>query len=648
MSKRIISIILLALTLLSTLIPCVGAADTGDSPYTSEVARELSGSTINGKAFNFADYPKDRFNTEVSVLFINEVGFRAGSDQSDWVLYLYLYNPSGQAYDFTTGKCAVNMGYEWSDTGAVTAYTKFALELVSASDEEGMENVFLKVRVKDKTIGARTFAKRLSSKSTRIYAFSEVELLIPGKVNATSFSFARRYEVTGYDKGYGTYASQNNKTVKDTGHNVIQCKPVQTYWRSDTSSGGKNHRWQVNAVYFSVPKAYFKEYDNLDAVKCEWFEAKTQPIIATDDVTLYTKLKPWVGWLIGGDYNNGSTGRRWTTDIPYGLWTSSQYSVKMSAGHVNAFTYGYNVRRNAGVLTSPLLEIPPNINPLGWLLRSEAGEIKLNQEFVSKDTMLEYYTNMVKEKGEAAARQLLLTNTVDEGRKYGKQEVIIHFDDTYLLENYDSNHSWFQKFLDYNIFNGGWKYGTGYTTKTGETYENFQPINIIDSYEDIAATPAQLAESLYFATEEEARKFKEYATDALKRDEYVVLLRYAERDYYSEVMEVTPKISGTAVVAVQTVFLDFDIIELDFKKDAETIVVPVTSSPTNGIGGIKAPQVDDTNPGKYLGEAVKDAMNTGKDLVRRIVGIVLIVLGVLVLLKVVQIGVRLFRDNRDW
>ena len=636
MSKRIITIILLALTLLSTLIPCVGATDTGDSPYTSEVARELSGSTINGKAFNFADYPKDRFNTEVSVLFINEVGFRAGSDQSDWALYLYLYNPSGQAYDFTTGKCAVNMGYEWSDTGAVTAYTKFALELVSASDEEGMENVFLKVRVKDKTIGARTFAKRLSSKSTRIYAFSEVELLIPGKVNATSFSFARRYEVTGYDKGYGTYASQNNKTVKDTGHNVIQCKPVQTYWRSDTSSGGKNHRWQVNAVYFSVPKAYFKEYDSLDAVKCEWFEAKTQPIIATDDGALFDALEPQIGEILTADplWDKRVFEQRLNISVPYGLRTSSD-------------EFGYNIRHSEKTSFGDVIFVPSNIHVLGWFLLAETDEIKLNQEFVSKDSMLKYYADMVKEKGEAAARQLLLTNTVDEGRKYGKQEVTIRFDDTYELKNYDSNHNWFQRFLDYHIFNGGWN-SKGYTTKTGETYGNFQPINIIDSYDDIAATPAQLAESLYFATEEEARKFKEYATDALKRDEYVVLLRYAERDYYSEVMEVTPSISGTAVVAVQTVFLDFDIIELDFKKDAETIVVPVTSSPTNGIGGIKAPQVDDTNPGKYLGEAVKDAMNTGKDLVRRIVGIVLIVLGVLVLLKVVQIGVRLFRDNRDW
>ena len=48
-------------------------------------------------------------------------------------------------------------------------------------------------------------------------------------------------------------------------------------------------------------------------------------------------------------------------------------------------------------------------------------------------------------------------------------------------------------------------------------------------------------------------------------------------------------LSPSSYIAIETVQLDFDIIELEFTKDGVTTVIPVVSSPTDAIGGISPP-----------------------------------------------------------
>ena len=68
------------------------------------------------------------------------------------------------------------------------------------------------------------------------------------------------------------------------------------------------------------------------------------------------------------------------------------------------------------------------------------------------------------------------------------------------------------------------------------------------------------------------------------------MFRYASTDYFSESLTVFPKIDGHAYVATQTFFKNFDVIQLQFKKEDMSIsTVAVVNDPDNVISGIHSP-----------------------------------------------------------
>ena len=86
-----------------------------------------------------------------------------------------------------------------------------------------------------------------------------------------------------------------------------------------------------------------------------------------------------------------------------------------------------------------------------------------------------------------------------------------------------------------------------------------------------------------------------------KNDEekVLVLFRFATSDYYSEAVDImelgkgflgADKVTkGQAYIAQESVFLDFDIIQLTFNKEGVYTVIPVVSSPMDIVGGITPP-----------------------------------------------------------
>ena len=89
----------------------------------------------------------------------------------------------------------------------------------------------------------------------------------------------------------------------------------------------------------------------------------------------------------------------------------------------------------------------------------------------------------------------------------------------------------------------------------------------------------------------------EYYLSSELADKKVVLFRFANTDYYSESAYVQlngefvshPVDSNYTYVAQQTVFFDFDVIELTFNKDGKYMVIPVVASPIDIIGDFNPP-----------------------------------------------------------
>ena len=82
-------------------------------------------------------------------------------------------------------------------------------------------------------------------------------------------------------------------------------------------------------------------------------------------------------------------------------------------------------------------------------------------------------------------------------------------------------------------------------------------------------------------------------------EKVVVLFHFATTDYYSAPVEIwelgtgflggDTKISGQAYRAWESVFLDFDVIQLTFNNDGEYHVIPAVSSPIDIVNAITPP-----------------------------------------------------------
>lgn len=595
MKKRIFAVFLAVLFVALSVLP-VFADGTGtevDFAKTS-VKEDLSGAVLNGKPFQFEDYPRNTKDTDVYLLTALEVGYDT-TDMSNYGFYLYLYNPSGQALDVSSGKSRVQMETGWTENGVANAWNKFNLEFVSTCTDEGYEYVYYKFRVGAALGGGRMISDYLAS-NKRVYGVSGVELKKLIYTTYKDYNVGMRYEVTGSDKN-------KSKITMASKIDTLELKVNPTYFRSSSSSAGVNHYNQLNAVYFNVPAEYWDNYDYLYSIRCSWEEYRTTPMIVTDNADVDAILTQWRGVDIG-EYDALNR---------LGLYNGF---VLVKGEHLTTLNYqwAYNIPANNNSI------VLNRATSIAWNFYSNA--ISLRKESISSSDVLQYWEN-----NKAKYKDSLITtegvNSVFANRKAGYQVHDILFNKTFEMKSYSSNHNWLQRLLNYNIFNGG------YGTKLDDDYSGIQAIEeVSDKYETLGA---EALASKYFVNAADAEVFKSTVDSAKKTGAKTIVFRFAVTDYFAE--EIVAKIdgketSGTTYRAEQTVFLDFDIISLTFKKGVDLITIPVVSTPTTIIGGIDAPQVDKDASLDYIPGYVGDLLSSMSGFFTILRRIMMILLGV--------------------
>lgn len=128
--------------------------------------------------------------------------------------------------------------------------------------------------------------------------------------------------------------------------------------------------------------------------------------------------------------------------------------------------------------------------------------------------------------------------------------------------------------------------------------------------EDLQGSDEEIAERLLVNTGD-VSALKSYYRDAVTvsgtddEEKVVVLFRFATSDYYSaavDIMELRTILpdkhtEGQAYRAWESVFFDFDIIQLTFNKDGVYKVIPVVSSPIDIVNAVTPPvQMPDDTP----------------------------------------------------
>lgn len=578
----------------------------------TNVMDDLTSSTVNGQPFDVKDYPYDEDSQAQIVNFVEYCYSYKGNMQGNYGLYVYVYNPQGLNISTNSKSNKIQMAVSYDSEGNPNDYAKFDLLFLSKSEDSNYKNLFYKFKVVDREINGTTFKDRVNSNERR-YDVSGIELLTYGANNATEYPVNGTYKFTGYAAGYGPDAGAKSTLESSVEYlETITLDVKHTFYRTQTSSKGAGYQNQLDTVYFAVPQRFFDTYGKLQRIKAEWYEYKTKDIVVTSNQDFYDKAYPWIGRQTGDFDQFGMTEHN--EEIHYALGQNAGDG----GGGMMIAKWGWN-------LGSGYLHVPAPA--LYYLFKvDDIEEYDPYADIVSiggveSNALYEYIRNYNKtfdsgtlpiKDGTISAD--LFADDIDDYRKmdteFGKiQQGYSYYDfdadvDLQKLTSWqETDPSFWENWVNWGLWD------TIFGDIPQEESKTVSPIYIVQE-SDLNGSDEEVAERLLINAND-AQALRDYFRDARTvsgnddEEKQVVLFRFATTDYYSaavDIMELRTIISdkhirGQAYRAWESVFFDFDIIQLTFNRDGVYTVIPVVSSPMDIVNAITPPvQMPDEIP----------------------------------------------------
>lgn len=524
--------------------------------------------------FDIRNYPFDENKDMTVVSFVEFCYSYKANMQDDFSLYIIVYNPKGLNIDTSSPLNKVQLATAYNSSGEPSSYTKFDLLYCNKPTEPNYYGLFYKFRISLSTDDKASLLFRLNSNERR-YDISGFELLTSGALNAKDYSVSQSYYYSGYASGYGSDSNaESTLTCSYAELETISLDVQHTYYRPEGTVSALDDTWQnqLNSVYFAVPDSYFEKYGDIHAIKAEWYEYRTQPVFVTGNSEVYNGLIGYVGKNISSMYENNWQASK---TVNYGFAVN-----RYSAGGESE--YGYNIIGAINNNTTML-------DTMYYLFKADgnADDYTLS----GKDVRDFAYSHRSGESnlinGKYPARYF--TSNVGNGRTAGYNVKTIKSTDEYSMSSFVLGDSWFER---------SWRIGA--TTE----YTNIKAIKQLADG-DIKSTTAETSRNLYIA-ENDYNDLKTYNNNARSSDSTTVLFRFAISDYYSAETynckftwffgDKTNLLDTNAYMAMQNVYLDFDIIHLEFMKEDSMTVIPAVSDPLD-IFSDMTPPVNTTDDG---------------------------------------------------
>ncbi len=523
-----------------------------------------------------------------------EYAYDQNNNQSDFGLYLYVYNPS-------TDKVVTNSQYNTvqistrSSAGNVTSNKKYKLQFISVSsseDGEGLDRLYYKFKVATDPLLLTNV-----SKDRRVYDVVDLELQYEGEANPRCANVSNSYICTGYQAYH--HSDPHTGKLLDTSTHYCVAQNLETIeielhpatWKTTSSDKGAHYQYEVSSVYFSIPDYYLEKYGNmadenfkgLDAVYGEWYEYKINGVVSgnhslidiVDDFTGKTlKSSDMTSYYTESILSAGSIKVYYSSAVPFGF-----VSVDVNgSGNANVkyFNRGYG---NAAV---------SNVSGICNAIYSSST----NGLLVStKDLLSSIYGD---------TGEFLALDYVDAGRTLGHNTYHISVEDdslNNLIAAYatDANH------LRQWLSGKGW-----YTSEDATGYDEMRPIVMVDPDEFSAFSTDAAMSKEYFICEEDVDSFENFTLDQKDRTTY--LMRFAVTDYYVDEVDITDndgtEYTGTHHYFEKTIFHNFDVLSFTFKnEEGKYTTVPVSSKPISIVGNITE------DPDDELGERIEDIID---------------------------------------
>ena len=651
MTKRIFCLFLALLCVVPVLSLPLFAAETGKDAAKLPVSQsgvldDLSNIRYNGvietswdkiaEAIDkvFATNSDRQGDTSAQIVSFLEYGFDSEKTQpnfmSDLGLYVYICVDSaiGKKVD-TSATHTITLGtlYNQNDergnlnTDAkewmCMRYTQYTMHSVGAVDPDGKYYKF-RIDIKDED-GRLQFPFRnfdVKDYACRRYDIGEVELNFTD-ASKQSYGVKTTYFCEGFQQGYnGTAASTYKLSCAE--HEVVSIEPKQTSFLYDNIQGSA--QTQVSSVYFAVSNRLIEEYGIISAIHAVWEEYHSTPIVVTSDPLLYVTYTgrydkvdaaKGVSKVSYADENGDTVYSIIGRDISN--WqTRPERSLLRSCNHTSyvdittyAFDWVYNLHSGDGARCSRCG--CPSGTVLSWLVPYGGDEKSLNSQsmvdgVVSSEELELYFDTYTEKFGRPVTD--LYKNSIDEVRKEegfnpGKNDWVFYADKELSVKAFDYENG-FYAWLN-NLFG---------TTYNGDPITN-NYIQFVDAEaaEALVSMSDETLSKEYFVGEFDVNEFRAYCVAETAKDNTVVVFHFAATEFSSEKLSIgtngplgRTKFSNFAYKVEQTLFLNFDVIDMAF-TDEETgyvTVLPVAQTSMNVFGDAPAPD-DMGAPGGFGG-----------------------------------------------
>ncbi len=591
------------------------------------------------------------YDTAGSIQFVTFVEYCYSANAlnfGNYALYVYIYNPARIPISERQDANSVEMAVGYDEEGKPNDYANIPLKLCGISTGE-LSKLIYKFRVMDDGTLLKNARTQETDNGYRRYDIAGVQLWETGKDNAVDYGVGGTYKFTGYAKGYGTDGNaESNLLCTEEELETVELDVKHTFYRTQTSSKGAHYQNQLDTVYFAVPKRFFDTYGTLQRIKAEWYEYKTKDIVVTSNQDFYDKAYPWLGKQTGEFDQFGMT--VYNEDIGISLGQNAGDA----GGGMQMAAWGWN-------LGSGYLHVPAPA--LYYLFKVD--DIEAYDPYadivsiggVTSNALYEYIKNYDKsydggtlpiKDGTISAD--LFADDIDDYRKldteFGKiQQGYSYYDfdadvDLQTLSSWkETDPSFWDNWINWGLFE------TIFGNIPNEESRTVAPIYTVKA-EDLNGSDAEVSERLLINAND-VSALKAFYTDAVTvndtadEEKVVVLFRFATSDYYSAPVDIIElgagflwqdkHTSGQAYRAWESVFFDFDIIQLSFQKDGKYTVIPAVASPIDIVNDITPPvQLPDDTPWWV-----------------KLLSVILIIVLVVLVVKLVIVIVKKCKQNRQ-
>ncbi len=555
------------------------------------------------------------YDTAGSIQFVTFVEYCYSANAlnfGNYALYIYIYNPARLPISERQDANSVEMAVGYDEEGNPNDYANIPLKLCGISTGE-LSKLIYKFRVMDDGTLLRNARTQETDNGYRRYDIAGVQLWEIGKDNAVDYGVGGTYKFTGYAKGYGTDENAESNllcTVEEL--ETVELDVKHTFYRTLTSSKGAGYQNQLDTVYFAVPQRFFDTYGKLQRIKAEWYEYKTKDIVVTSNQDFYDKAYPWIGRQTGDFDEFGMTEHN--EEIHYALGQNAGDG----GGGLMIAKWGWNLGSGYLHVPAPALYYLFKVNnieeydPYADIVSIGGVESNALYEYIKNyNKSFDNGTLPIKD-GTISAD--LFAEDIDDYRKmdteFGKiQQGYSYYDfdadvDLQKLTSWqETDPSFWENWINWGLWD------TIFGGIPEEQSKTVSPIYIVQE-SDLDGSDNEVADRLLINAND-VQALRDYFRDATTvsgtddEEKQVVLFRFATTDYYSaavDIMELRTiipdkHISGQAYRAWESVFFDFDIIQLTFNRDGKYTVIPAVASPIDIVNDITPPvQMPDDTP----------------------------------------------------